>query len=260
MPDQTSRVAPHDGRVHSQPSERTNTAGKQVSNKILLSISDSDYSSIRPHLEYVSLPNHLVLHEAGGKLEFAYFPNRGLISLVVVMKDGKTAEAGIVGNEGFTGTLAAVGLSRSPLQAVVQITGDGFRVEIGALQNILESAEHLQMMLSRYTAIRGMQVAQTAACNRLHDIEQRLARWLLMTQDRVDSGSLAITHDFLATMLGTDRPTVSLAAGVLQRKELIEYTRGAVEIVNRKKLQDSACECYGVIRQYDGELGLKYQK
>ena len=260
MPDQTSSPVAHDGRVHSQPSERTNTAGKQVSNKILLSISDSDYSSIRPHLEYVSLPNHLVLHQAGGKLEFAYFPNRGLISLVVVMKDGKTAEAGIVGNEGFTGTLAAVGLNRSPLQAVVQITGDGFRVEIGALQNILESAPHLQGMLSRYAAIRGMQVAQTAACNRLHDIEQRLARWLLMTQDRVDSGSLPITHDFLATMLGTDRPTVSLAAGVLQRKELIEYTRGAVEIVNRKKLEDSACECYGVIRQFDGELGLKYQK
>ncbi len=300
MPDQTSCLAPHNGRVHSQPSERTNTAGKHVSNKILLSISDSDYGSLRPHLEYVSLPNHLVLHEAGGKVEFAYFPNRGLISLVVVMKDGKTAEAGIVGNEGFTGTLAAVGLSRGPLQAVVQITGDGFRVEVGALQNTLESAPHLQLMLSRYAAIRGMQVAQTAACNRLHDIEQRLARWLLMTQDRVDSGLLPITHDFLATMLGTDRPSVSLAAGgcrrgrssstpvaqgllpithdflatmlgtdrpsvsladgVLQKRKVIEYTRGAVEIVNRKKLEDYACECYGVIRQYDGELGLKYRK
>ena len=240
-----------------QSGERTNTDGKPVGNIILLSISDSDYSLLRPHLEYVSLPNHLVLHEAGGKLEFAYFPNRGLISLVVVMKDGKTAEAGIVGNEGFTGTLAAVGLSRSPLQAVVQITGDGFRVAVGALQNTFESAPHLQLMLTRYAAIQGMQVAQTAACNRLHDIEQRLARWLLMTQDRVDSGSLPITHDFLATMLGTDRPTVSLAAGALQRKELIEYTRGAVKIVNRKKLEDSACECYGVIQQYDGELGLR---
>ena len=243
-----------------QPGERTNAAGKPVGNVILLSMCDSEYGLFRPHLEYVSLPNHLVLHEAGGKLQFAYFPNRGLISLVVVMKDGRTAEAGIVGNEGFTGTLAAVGLSRSPLHAVVQITGDGFRVEVGALQNTLESAPHLQMMLSRYAAIRGMQVAQTAACNRLHDIEQRLARWLLMTQDRVDSASLPITHDFLATMLGTDRSTVSLAAGVLQREELIEYTRGAVKIVNRKKLEDSACECYGVIRQYDGELGLKYQK
>jgi CRP-like cAMP-binding protein len=243
-----------------QSGERTNAAGKAVSNVILLSISDNDYNSLRPHLEYVSLPNHLVLHDAGGKLEFAYFPNRGLISLVVVMKDGKTAEAGIVGNEGFTGTLAAVGLSRGSLQAVVQITGDGFRVAVPALQNTLGSAPHFQLMLSRYAAIRGMQIAQTAACNRLHDIEQRLARWLLMTQDRVDSESLPITHDFIATMLGTDRSTVSLAASVLQRKELIKYTRGAVKIVNRRKLEDSACECYGVIRQYDGDLGLKHRK
>ncbi|MFY9907820.1 MAG: Crp/Fnr family transcriptional regulator [Terriglobales bacterium] len=240
-----------------QSGERTNTQGKPVSSLILLSISDNDYSSLRPHLEYISLPNHLVLHEAGGKLEFAYFPNRGLISLVVVMKDGRTAEAGIVGNEGFTGTLAAVGLSRSPLHTVVQITGDGFRVEVGALQNTLQSAPQLQLMLSRYVAIRGMQLAQTAACNRLHDIGQRLARWLLLTQDRVDSGSLPITHDFLATMLGTDRPSVSEAAGALQKKKLIEYTRGAVKIVNRKKLENSACECYGVIQQYDGDLGLK---
>ena len=209
-----------------QPGERTNTEGKPLSSLVLLSIPDSDYRSLRPHLEYVSLPNHLVLHEAGRKVEFAYFPNRGLISLVVVMKDGKTAEAGIVGNEGFTGTLAAVGLSRSPLQAVVQITGDGFRVEVGALQNTLKSAPHLHMTLSRYAAIRSIQVAQTAACNRLHDI-------------------------------GTDRPTVSVAAAVLQRRKVIEYTRGAVEIVNRKRLENCACECYAVIRHYDGELGLK---
>ena len=240
-----------------QSGERTNTDGKPVSNLILLSISDSDYSSLRPHLEYVSLPNHLVLHEGGGKVEFAYFPNRGLISLAVVMKDGETAEAGIVGNEGFTGTPAAVGLSRSPLQSVVQITGDGFRVEVAALQTVLASTPHLQLMLSRYAVVQGMQVAQTAACNRLHDIKQRLARWLLMTQDRVDSESLPITHDFLATMLGTDRPSVSMAAGVLQKKKLIKYTRGVVSIVNRKKLEGSACECYGITQQYNGELGLK---
>jgi CRP-like cAMP-binding protein len=244
-------------RQVAQSGERTNTEGKPVSNLILLSISDRDYSSLRPHLKYVNLPNHLILHEAGGKLEFAHFPNQGLISLVVVMKNGGTAEAGIIGNEGYTGTLAAVGLSRSPLQAVVQITGDGFRIEVAALQDILASTPHLQLVLSRYAAIRGMQVAQTAACNRLHDIEQRLARWLLMTQDRVDSASLPITHDFLATMLGTDRSSVSLAASGLQKKKVIEYTRGAVKIVNRKKLEASACECYGVIQQYDGELGLK---
>jgi CRP-like cAMP-binding protein len=237
--------------------ERTNTAGKPVSNLILLSMSDSDYTLLRPHLEYVSLPNHMILHEGGGKLEFVYFLNRGMISLVVVMKDGRTAEAGIVGDEGFTGTPASVGLARSPLQAVVQITGDGFRVEVAALQNALESAPRLQWMLSRYAVVQGMQVAQTAACNRLHDVKQRLARWLLMAQDRVDSGSLPITHDYLATMLGTDRPSVSLAAGILQKKKAIEYTRGAVKIVNRKKLEDSACEFYGITQQYNGELGLK---
>jgi CRP-like cAMP-binding protein len=240
-----------------QSGERTNTTGKPVSNIILRSSSDSDYGSIRPHLEYVDLPNHLVLQEAGGKLEFVYFPNQGLISLVVVMKDGRTAETGIVGNEGFTGTPASVGLSRSPLRAIVQITGDGFRVKVGVLQSTLESTPRFQLMLGRYAVLQGMQVAQTAACNRLHGIEQRLARWLLMTQDRVDSEKLPITHDFLATMLGTDRPSVSLAAGILQKRHLIEYTRGAVKIVNRKKLEDSACECYGVTQQYNGELGLK---
>jgi CRP-like cAMP-binding protein len=239
-----------------QSGKRTSTAGKPVSNLILLSCSDSDYNSLRPHLEYISLPNHLILHEAG-RLEFAYFPNRGLISLVVVMKDGETAEAGIVGKKGFTGIPAAVGLNRTTLQGVVQITGDGFRVAVRALQKILESASHLQMMLSRYAVVQGMQVAQTAACNRLHDVEQRLARWLLMVQDRVDSESLSITHDFLATMLGTDRPTVTVAAGVLQKKKLIEYTRGAVKIVNRKKLEESACECYEVIRQYDADFASK---
>ena len=230
--------------VHS--GERTNAEGKPVSNLILLSMSVSEYSLLRPHLEYVDLPSHIVLHEGGGKVEFAYFLNRGLISLVVVMKDGKTAEAGIVGNEGFIGTPAAVRLSRSPLQAVVQISGGGFRVEVAALQNTLESTPQLRLMLGRYAVVQGMQVAQTAACNRLHDVQQRLARWLLMAQDRVDSEWLPITHDFLATMLGTDRPSVSLAAGVLQKKKIIEYTRGAVKIVNHKNLRTPLVSATGL--------------
>jgi CRP-like cAMP-binding protein len=240
-----------------QAGERTNASGDPVGNVILLSMVDSEYDSLRPHLGYVDLPNHLVLHESGSKLEFAYFPNRGLISLVVEMKDGKTAEAGVVGSEGFTGIPAAVGLSRSPLQAIVQISGDGFRVEVEALQKLLEATPHLQLLLNRYAVLHGMQVAQTAACNRLHDLEQRLARWLLMTQDRVESEYLPITHDFLATMLGTNRSSVSLAAGILQREKSIEYTHGAVTIVNRKRLEESACECYAIMQQYNGQLGLK---
>src|SRR6185312_15204867 len=135
--------------------------------------------------------------------------------------------------------------------------GDGFRVEVEALQKILESAPHLQLLLSRFAVVQGMQVAQTAACNRLHEIEQRLARWLLIAQDRVDSGVLPITHDFLATMLGTNRSSVSLAAAALRKKNLIRYTPGAVTIVNRKKLEALACECYGIMQQHNGHLGLR---
>src|SRR5437773_421714 len=240
-----------------QPGERTNTDGKAVRNVLLLSASPGEYSVLRPHLEYLNLPHHLVIHEAGEKLMHVYFPNRGLISLIVAMKDGKTAEAGVVGSEGFTGIPAAVGLDRSPLRIVVQIAGDGFRMGVGALHEILESRPGLQSILCRYAVIGGMQIAQTAACNRLHDVKQRLARWLLMAQDRVDSESLPITHDFLATMLGTDRPSVSLAAGILQKEQTINCTRGAVKIVNRKKLEDCACECYRMIQQYNAELGLK---
>jgi CRP-like cAMP-binding protein len=240
-----------------QNGERTNGSGKAVGNRILLSISDTDYKQIRPFLEYVDLPHHLNLHEPSGKLKFAYFLNSGLASIVVATKGGRDVEAGVVGPEGFVGTALAVGLDRSPLCEVVQIAGHGFRVAASALRAVLNSAPDLQLRLSRYAVLQGMQVAQTAACNRLHDVAQRLARWLLMAQDRVDSGTLPITHDFLAIMLGTDRPSVSLAAAALQEKRVIRYRRGSVEILNRKNLEASACVCYGVVQQLNGELGLK---
>jgi CRP-like cAMP-binding protein len=148
-------------------------------------------------------------------------------------------------------------MNRSSVREVIQIAGDGFRIRANALERILRSAPQLQVILNRYAGLQGMQVAQTAACNRLHDIEQRLSRWLLMTQDRVDSGVLPITHDFIATMMGTDRSTVSLSAAVLQKKGIIEYVRGAVKIVNRRKLEESACECYDVIQQFEDDLGLR---
>ena len=130
-------------------------------------------------------------------------------------------------------------------------------MKVGAFRQSISSSPQLQDLSGRYCMVLGMQISQTAACNRLHDITRRLARWLLMAQDRVDAGCLAITHDFLATMLGTDRPSVSLAAADLQRKEIIDYTRGAVRILNRKRLEQSACECYRIIQQFNGEIGLK---
>jgi CRP-like cAMP-binding protein len=240
-----------------QAGERTNIDGKHVSNKVLLATPDNEYQLMRPDLMYVDLPNHLSLHEPTQSIEFVYFPNRGMVSQVVVTKDGRTVEVGVVGNEGYVGAGLAVGLSRSSVREIVQIAGDGFRMLGSALERILRSAPQLQMILSRHWGLQGMQVAQTAACNRLHDIQQRLARWLLMTQDRVNLGVLPITHDFIATMMGTDRSTVSLAAAVLQKKGMIEYVRGAVKVVNRRKLQNSACECYAVIQQFEDDLGLR---
>jgi CRP-like cAMP-binding protein len=240
-----------------QADERTNIDGKHVSNKVLLATPDNEYQLMRPDLTYVDLPNHLSLHEPTQSIDFVYFPNRGMVSQVVVTKDGRTVEVGVVGNEGYVGAGLAVGLSRSSVREIVQIAGDGFRMMGNALERILRSAPQLQMILSRHSGLQGMQVAQTAACNRLHDIQQRLARWLLMTQDRVNLAVLPITHDFIATMMGTDRSTVSLAAAVLQKKGIIEYVRGAVKVVNRRKLQNSACECYAVIQQFEDDLGLR---
>jgi CRP-like cAMP-binding protein len=234
------------------PGERTANGGKPVGNAILLSVPDNEFEVIRPHLSFEALPHHHNLHEPNRKVEFAYFLNSGMISLVFTTRDGESVEVGVVGNEGFTPVAMAAGITRTPHRAVVQITGDAFKLSGGTLETLLESSPQFQKLLNRYAAVHEMQVAQTAGCNRLHNLEQRLARWLLLTQDRVSSGLLRITHDFLATMLGTDRPSVSLAAGALQRKKIIEYTHGAVKILNRKRLEGSACECYGITQQFNG--------
>jgi len=234
--------------------ERTNPTGKAVANAILLSIPAQEFAPLRPHLQFVALPQHLRIHEPNRRLTFAYFLNSGMVSLVIATRKGNSVEVGVVGNEGFTPLQITAGLRRNPHLAVMQIDGEGFRVPVAALQKVLRASPGLANAMNRYSAVHGLQVAQTAGCNRLHGLEQRLARWLLLTQDRVGSGLLRITHDFLATMLGTDRPSVSLAAAGLLKKRVIEYSHGAVRILNRKRLEASACECYSVIQQFDGEL------
>jgi CRP-like cAMP-binding protein len=228
-----------------------------LKNKILLMIPRTEYQLVQPYLEPFQFHHHAILHEPAQKLEFAYFPNQGLLSLLVATEDGKTVEVAMVGNEGVAGVASAVGLTISTLRQLVQISGEGFRIRVEALQTCLESTPLFQMALSRYAVVQGMQIAQTAACNRLHDAGERLARWLLMAADRVHSSSLPITHDFLATMLGTDRPSISLAAKLLQKNKIIQYRRGAIEVLSRKKLENSACECYHVIQQFNGVLRLR---
>ena len=239
-----------------ESSRRTCGGDHGVKSELLLAIPDREYSLLRPHLEYVDLPHHHILQEPGQKIEFAYFLNSGMASLVILTSDGRSVEVAIVGKEGMVGTPLAVGLDRGPYRAVVQITGSGCRIKSELLAEALQRAPELRLILNRYVLIQGLQLAQIAACNRLHEIEQRLARWLLMCQDRVESDILLVTHDFLAQMLGTGRPSVSLAAGTLQRSGMIENLRGRVRIVNRKDLEDAACECYRALKQFNGSLGI----
>jgi|SRR5580658_484101 CRP-like cAMP-binding protein len=236
---------------------RTDAAGKAVSNVILLSLPDGEYNLLRPHLEPVELPQYEILHEPGEGIDFAYFLNEGMTSLVALNHHGRSVEVGIVGKEGMVGVSLMMGLRRGIFRSIMQMAGTGTRIRAKIFQDLLPCASTLRSELGRFALMHGMQVAQLAACNRLHEIDQRLARWLLMCQDRVDSRLLPLTHDFLAQMLGTGRPSVSLAAAVLEDAGLIENLRGTVRVLNRKSLEAVACECYGVIQHFNGGLGLK---
>lgn len=228
-----------------------------MSNIILLSLPDQEYNLLRPYLEPVDLPQYEILHESGEKIDFTYFLNHGMTSLVALSGDGRSVEVGIVGKEGMIGMSLTVGLRQGVFRAIMQMPGSGLRIRSEVFQEVLLSAPTLRSELSRFALMHGIQVAQLAACNRLHELEQRLARWLLMCQDRVDTPLLPLTHEFLAQMLGTGRPSVSLAVGILENAGTIENLRGTVKILNRKSLEQAACECYGIIQRFNGGLGLK---
>jgi CRP-like cAMP-binding protein len=232
-----------------------------VENYILLAIPEQEYKALRPHLEFSELEMHQVLQDPGEKIEFGFFLNSGLASLLVVTRDAAhSVEVGVVGKEGFLGTPLATGLRESSQRAIIQAPAGAFRVKSEVLENVLSSSPRLQYWLNRFVLLQGLQTAQLAACNRLHEIEQRLARWLLMSRDRVGSDSLPITHDLLSQMLGSGRPSVTVAAGALQRAGIIEYTRGMVRILNRKTLENAVCECYAVIRRISANNGLSHPR
>jgi CRP-like cAMP-binding protein len=238
---------------HRNPHAHTKTI-EVISNLILRSIPEDEYRTLLPHLEPIPLQWHKVLHQPGELIECGYFPDRGVISLVVQVSDGRSSEVGMIGREGFVGAPLVGGLDRSPHVALVQIEGTAVRVGADALRKVLRATPKLALLLTRYALIQGMQLAQTAACNRLHNLEQRLSRWLLMSQDRANSSSLPYTQDILGIMLGTDRPSISIAIGELQRKGSIKQRRGKIDILNRTSLKTFACECYRIIQQYHSEL------
>ncbi|HZP63495.1 MAG TPA: Crp/Fnr family transcriptional regulator [Terriglobales bacterium] len=233
---------------------KSQVSAKPVSNLVLRAIPQREYELLEPYLEPFDLRRQQILREPGEKIDFAYFLNSGLCASVVLTTDGRSVEVAVIGKEGVIGSAVAVGLNRSPHRVVVQVPGNCLRIASDVLEQLMPDLPELQRQLGRYVMVRGMQVAQIAACNRLHEIEQRLARWLLMCQDRIDSDWLPVTHEFLAQMLGTGRPSVSLAAGVLQKAGLIENLRGTVKILKRKELENSACECYRVISHYQNAV------
>jgi len=239
-------------KITSPPSTRDGD-GNHVYNEILLGLPLKESDMLLPKLEFVRLKLHQVLHEAGGTLKSGYFCNSGMFSVLTVTPDGRHVEVGLIGKEGFAGIPLIAGFRTSHTRAVVQAEGSAFRVDTSSFRAALRQCPRLERQLHRYSQVMAMQVEQIATCNRLHGVEERLARWLLMTADRVGSDALPLTQEFLAQMLGSTRSTVTISAGMLQKAGLIAYTRGNVNILDRNSLEAAACDCYGSLQRQTKE-------
>jgi len=218
--------------------------GQIVHNFILKNLPDSEREAVFSKMEFVDLPVNTELNETFELIKYGYFLNSGLSSVLNVMLDGKRIEVGLTGKEGFVGLPLAVGFATSSTLTIIQIAATGFRVSTSDLENIFRTCPFLVRSLNRYAQELALQQTQVAACNRLHIVKERLARWLLMSQDRVESSSFLLTQEFLSHMLGTRRASVTVAAGKLQKAGLITYKRGQVHVRSRSKLEQASCECY----------------
>jgi CRP-like cAMP-binding protein len=223
--------------------------GNAISSKILLHLSRKECQQLLPELELVRLKLHQVIYEAEETMKSGYFVNTGILSVLAVQPDSKSVEVGLIGNEGFLGLPLLVGYRTSPTRVVCQADGTAYRCDAQALRRVLRDCPELEQQLHRFGQQLAMQTTQIAACNRLHDVEERLARWILMTEDRLLGDTLPLTQEFLAQMLGTRRSSVTVAAGALQKAGLISYTRGSVTIVDRERLEDAACDCYAIVQR-----------
>jgi CRP-like cAMP-binding protein len=218
--------------------------GPAIRNAILLSLPRAERNALFPKLELVRIPIHAILNEMAQPIQAGYFVNSGLTSILNVLPEGKSVEVGLTGKEGFVGLPLIVGFATSPTQAMMQIEGTAFKISARDLKTVLRDCPKLEKTLLRYSQELALQVTQVAACNRLHEVDERLARWLLMSQDRVGGSSFLLTQEFLAHMLGTRRASVTVAAGILQKAGLITYKRGKVKIESRKRLESASCDCY----------------
>jgi CRP-like cAMP-binding protein len=220
---------------------------KAAPNRVLASIPTKAYSRLRSNLEPVTLAFGQVLYEPGDAIRHVYFPINCLVSLLTAVDKRRTLEVGMVGNEGMAGMPVVLGVDVSGVKALVQGGGDALRMGAPRFRTELDRIKPLQRALFRYTYALMAQISQTAACNRFHAAEARLARWLLMTRDRVASDNFPLTHEFLAHMLGLRREGVSEAASALKRRKLIAYSRGKIQILDGRALAASACSCYQIV-------------
>jgi CRP-like cAMP-binding protein len=232
-------------------------SGHPVENVLLQLIPNREFELIAPHLQFMRFENATRLEREGSPIEAVYFLNGGIGSMVIETADARSVEVGVAGRDDMIGLPLAGGLDEFTYSVIVQVPGDGFRVPSSVVKQVLPDMPELSRLLLRRLAIRAVELAQNAACNRLHNVRQRLSRWLLLAHDRLDSDVINITHEFVARMVGTDRPTVSLAIADLEREDILRPKRGSITILNRVKLEQQSCECYGLFRRFNPELGLR---
>jgi CRP-like cAMP-binding protein len=219
-----------------------------IENRLLAALGREDYERLFPRLEPITFALGDVLYESGRPMDYVYFPTTAIVSLVYTMEDGATVEMGLAGSDGVVGIALFLGGDTTPNRAVVQIAGGALRMPAQELQEEFKRGSSFQLLLLRYTQALLTQISQTAVCNRLHSLQQRLCRWLLLCLDRVRSNELHMTQEFISNMLGGRRESVTVAAGRLQDAGLINYSRGHITVLDRPGLEATVCECYRVVQ------------
>ena len=237
-----------------QPTHRKTLHDPPEKSLLLSALPEEEYERLFPSLQHVAFSLGEVLYESGGHIEYVYFPTTCVVSLLYTMEDGSTAEVGLTGNDGVVGVALFLGGETAPNRAVVQIAGGAFRMKAKVLQHEFMRGGPFQRMMLRYTQALITQISQTAVCNRLHAVEKRLCRWLLLCHDRLKSDNIQMTQEFISNMLGGRRESVTIAAGRLQDAGLIHYSRGHIAILDRQGLEAAVCECYQIVKNESDRL------
>jgi CRP-like cAMP-binding protein len=226
-----------------------------VRNRILSALPAAEYNRLRRHLKLVTLQYKEVLYEPNKHIKYVYFPNDGVICLLSTASKRVAVEIGLLGNEGMLGIPVFLGANSTPHLALVQAPGSALRIEANLLREEFKRGGKLQDLLLRFTQAQLIMIAQTAACNRVHGIDGRLSRCLLLMHDRVDGDEFQLTQNLISQMLGVQRTGVTAAAGLLQKKKMIGYRRGRIAVLDRPRLEDNACECYWIVKEAFDRLG-----